>query len=130
MTKTRLFVAILLLSLLTALLAGCVAPDAAPDSGSVSLPTVTPAEASPEEPTTEAVALPTVTPAVATVTVEESPQVAVVSALTAAQQAVLDRLSNRTPAPELTNEVWINSEPIQLADLRGQVVIVEFWTYG
>ena len=33
-------------------------------------------------------------------------------------------------APELANEVWINSEPLRLADLRGSVVIVEFWTYG
>ena len=39
-------------------------------------------------------------------------------------------LPNQGPAPELTNEVWINSEPLQLADLRGNVVIVEFWTYG
>lgn len=34
------------------------------------------------------------------------------------------------PAPELTNEVWINSMPLRLADLRGKVVLVEFWTYG
>ena len=39
-------------------------------------------------------------------------------------------LPNQGPAPELTNEVWINSEPLRLADLRGNVVIVEFWTYG
>jgi hypothetical protein len=34
-----------------------------------------------------------------------------------------------TPA-ELHNEVWLNSEPLKLADLRGQVAIVEFWTFG
>ena len=32
--------------------------------------------------------------------------------------------------PELHNEVLLNSEPLQLADLRGKVVIVEFWTFG
>ena len=33
-------------------------------------------------------------------------------------------------APELTNTVWINSAPLQLADLRGKVILLEFWTYG
>lgn len=27
-------------------------------------------------------------------------------------------------------ERWINSEPLSVRDLRGQVVIVEFWTFG
>lgn len=35
------------------------------------------------------------------------------------------------PAPELTNEVWLNVDaPLRLADLRGNVVIVEMWTFG
>ena len=33
-------------------------------------------------------------------------------------------------APEFTNKTWINSEPLRLADLRGKVVLIEFWTYG
>ncbi len=33
-------------------------------------------------------------------------------------------------APELTNEIWINSEPLTLAGLRGKVVLIEFWTFG
>ena len=35
-----------------------------------------------------------------------------------------------TQAPEITNTEWLNSEPLQLADLRGKVVMVEFWTFG
>ena len=33
-------------------------------------------------------------------------------------------------APEFTNGTWINSEPLRLKDLRGKVVLIEFWTYG
>ncbi len=48
----------------------------------------------------------------------------------AAQQQLLNSLPNNGPAPELLNEVFLNSDPLRLTDLRGQVVIVEFWTYG
>ena len=35
------------------------------------------------------------------------------------------------PAPGWDNEVWINSEgPLLLEDLRGKVVLLEFWTFG
>lgn len=35
------------------------------------------------------------------------------------------------PAPELKTEVWLNSEqPLRLVDLRGKVVLVDFWTFG
>ena len=33
-------------------------------------------------------------------------------------------------APEIAGERWINSEPLTTAELRGRVVLVEFWTYG
>jgi len=34
------------------------------------------------------------------------------------------------PAPDITNEVWLNSTPQRLKNLRGKVVMVEFWTFG
>jgi hypothetical protein len=38
------------------------------------------------------------------------------------------------PAPEFElgdkADEWINSKPLQLKDLRGQVLVVHFWTFG
>ena len=34
------------------------------------------------------------------------------------------------PAPDVTGGPWINSAPLTLADLRGRVALVEFWTFG
>ncbi|MBN9389183.1 MAG: redoxin domain-containing protein [Chloroflexi bacterium] len=39
-------------------------------------------------------------------------------------------LQDRGPAPEFQPANWVNSEPIKLADLRGQPVLLEFWTFG
>ena len=38
--------------------------------------------------------------------------------------------SESAAAPELAAGDWINSEPLKLKDLRGRVVLVEFWTFG
>jgi len=37
------------------------------------------------------------------------------------------------PAPELSNETWLNvaqAAPLRLADLRGKVVAIDMWTFG
>ena len=35
------------------------------------------------------------------------------------------------PAPELTNDTWLNVDaPLRLVDLRGKVVLLEMWTFG
>ena len=40
-------------------------------------------------------------------------------------------LPNLGPAPELMNEVWLNTdEPLRLANLRGKVVLLDMWTFG
>ena len=46
------------------------------------------------------------------------------------QLELLASLQSHGPGPELHNDVWLNSEPLNLADLRGNVVMVEFWTFG
>jgi hypothetical protein len=46
-------------------------------------------------------------------------------------QAKMSSLPNLGPAPELANEVWLNtSQPLRLADLRGKVVLIDMWTFG
>ena len=41
------------------------------------------------------------------------------------------QLKDQGVAPELTNEVWLNSDaPLRLGELRGKVVLVDFWTFG
>ncbi|MFC1923117.1 hypothetical protein ACFLY4_07495 [Chloroflexota bacterium] len=40
-------------------------------------------------------------------------------------------LPNHGPTPELTSDVWLNSDhPLRLAELRGKVVLLEMWTFG
>jgi thiol-disulfide isomerase/thioredoxin len=34
------------------------------------------------------------------------------------------------PAPDIASRTWLNSEPKRMVDLRGKVVLVEFWTFG
>lgn len=38
--------------------------------------------------------------------------------------------SESATAPALAHGDWINSEPLKLENLRGRVVLVEFWTFG
>jgi hypothetical protein len=44
--------------------------------------------------------------------------------------AVGQALRLGAPAPEVSGQAWINSEPLTMQALRGRVVLVEFWTYG
>ncbi len=46
------------------------------------------------------------------------------------ENAVPTPLPNGPLAPELKNETWLNSEPLTGADLRGRVVLIDFWTFG
>lgn len=42
-------------------------------------------------------------------------------------------MSFSKPAPELVGGAWINTpkgKPIRLADRKGKVTVVEFWTFG
>lgn len=40
------------------------------------------------------------------------------------------KLPIKGQAPDFDNQIWINSPKISLADLKGKVVLVEFWTFS
>ena len=40
------------------------------------------------------------------------------------------KISEYASAPDLAAGDWINSEPLDLAHLRGRVVLIDFWTFG
>ncbi len=46
------------------------------------------------------------------------------------QLSLLAGLKSQGAAPELFNQVWLNSRPLKLADLLGKAVVVDFWTFG
>jgi hypothetical protein len=39
-------------------------------------------------------------------------------------------LPNGPIAPELTNETWLNTQPLTPSDLKGKLVLIDFWTFG
>ena len=48
----------------------------------------------------------------------------------AAPVTVQAEASEQVPDPVSATAQWLNSPPLTSADLRGKVVLVEFWTYG
>lgn len=44
---------------------------------------------------------------------------------------LVNTLSNPYPAPLLgNNQIWINSQPLNWEQLKGKVVLIDFWTYS
>jgi hypothetical protein len=43
----------------------------------------------------------------------------------------IEDLPDRGAAPELENEIWLNVEsPLRISELKGKVVLLDFWTFG
>jgi hypothetical protein len=58
---------------------------------------------------------------------------AVIGNETTANPAPSASLPDLGPAPELTNDTWLNvaqAAPLRLAGLRGKVVAIDMWTFG
>ncbi len=133
--KTLLLIGTLLISMLLASCSGgatetAPTPSDAIGSTSVPVPTSTPSAAvSP---------LPTSVPAPATPPTQ-TPQPVPVAPSTPTPTPALPSSPEPTPmppppigtiAPELVGtQEWVNSDPLKIGDLRGKVVLVDFWTY-
>ncbi|MBI9046795.1 MAG: hypothetical protein JEZ06_20080 [Anaerolineaceae bacterium] len=47
------------------------------------------------------------------------------------QAHMVSTLLDLGEAPELLNEIWLNTDTaLRLRDLRGKVVLLEMWTFG
>ena len=51
-------------------------------------------------------------------------------AIGALEMSIAHAIPIGKPAPEFSAGSWINSNPLKAQDLKGRVVMVEFWTYG
>lgn len=69
-------------------------------------------------------------PPTAEVIVTEAPAVEEVIVEETQPEENADWLPELGPAAEIDNDVWINSPPLTMAELKGKVVLVEFWTFG
>lgn len=73
----------------------------------------------------------TVTEKPETAASEDEPEASSVPTETAVAETIKIDLPDLGPAPEIENEVWLNTdEPVTLASQRGKVVLLEFWTFG
>jgi MarR-like DNA-binding transcriptional regulator SgrR of sgrS sRNA len=53
------------------------------------------------------------------------------SSLESEESDLMINLPDLGPAPDITNEVWLNSDTaLNLEAVRGRVVLLEFWTFG
>ena len=49
----------------------------------------------------------------------------------ASMEQVIQKVMPKPPlAPEIASSTWLNSPVLATQDLRGHVVVVEFWTHG
>jgi thiol-disulfide isomerase/thioredoxin len=59
----------------------------------------------------------------------KAPILAAITIAIALTSAALAAEPSRAPAPNFSGEAWLNSKPLRLPDLRGKVVLVDFWEY-
>ncbi len=138
---SNFFAAILLLALAAVLAVACGAEDPTPDAtGPSPQADATAAPTAAAQATAVSAGGPTSAPAAA----QPAAPTSVTAAPTAAPPAVASAAPSPTPpgaprdiggdvgnqAPELMGtQEWINSGPLTLEELRGKVVLIDFWTY-
>jgi thiol-disulfide isomerase/thioredoxin len=57
------------------------------------------------------------------------PLLALLVVLALSGSSYCNELTSRSPAPDFHAKIWLNSRPLSLAQLRGKIVLVDFWEY-
>lgn len=53
------------------------------------------------------------------------------AAIVSTQSGIIDGLAKPYPAPEFSGiNTWFNTAPLTMAELKGKVVLIDFWTYS
>jgi hypothetical protein len=62
--------------------------------------------------------------------ITDTPPVVTKEAMAQPTRTPQQNLPDKPLAPAIESDTWLNTQPLQWNELRGKVVMIEFWTFG